>query len=809
MFKRHALYLLLFLTLFLCSVSSAFATDYCVAGAGTTGDNGTYVETGTNDGNPYYVMGGNKFLFYWGVAGIWAISDTLGDGNNSDYDSGATGGPTPPLTGWATGNGTSPAPTLSIGACGGGATNTPTVTSTTTATSTSTVTNTPVPPTNTPTITPTSTVTNTATITQTPTITPTPTNTPDLGCNWALDTNSGSWSNGNAFWNNGVLTYENGTFNTGDPNHIIQISPSRAVTTVKFYVGAINNSDTNQIEIQGGPTSTGAWTSLGTSANILPNTTSTLSFTNTTSYPFYRFIQSSTYVLGEADIEMKEVQLFSGEACPTNTPTVTPTSTITSTPTITLTPTITPTSTPTVTDTPTVTPTVTNTFTNTPTSTPTITNTPTITPTPTNTPISCAANIVVTMDGTAYMESAAIGFNNVNQTTPFVGTPVVTSGINLLGPRAIVPATGVNNIMVDVNGYKNVYNDPSSAVSIQTIKANLTSGSSIAEHKSQYSIASSAASGSVTMGYNITYDGYPDVPWAMTGLELLSSGTAITQPDVVGTGVILENPLVSNTLTYPVTLGSGPNKLLQVEVGWENVTRSVVSVTYNGTPLNAVPGSYSTNTDTSVQMFQLPLGNFDGTCDTPTPTVTVTSTSTSTSTSTPTSTSTATDTPTPTPTETPITCPDGFYRITVFDAEDITYNGVYNQSGLFDSRPLYQQLSDPTHFTGHDASGQWQIVDPGGLIYYLDGGSFVPPSSGWSQAPSPGGDPSVLTIFNDCIDTPTPTPTPMETSTVTLTPTVTSTVTSTPTITLTPTSTVTGTRTCTVHLEPSGVYRCW
>ncbi len=57
----------LLLTFFFIFLTNAFAANYVVSGAGETSCNGTYVETGTQNGKPYYVYsnGGTNYAIGW------------------------------------------------------------------------------------------------------------------------------------------------------------------------------------------------------------------------------------------------------------------------------------------------------------------------------------------------------------------------------------------------------------------------------------------------------------------------------------------------------------------------------------------------------------------------------------------------------------------------------------------------------------------------------------------------------------------------------------------------------------------------
>ena len=81
-----------------------------VAGAGTAEANGTYTRSGSFDGKPRYVSGGNEIA--WNAGSVrWEMAiDGLGTGYESANDVAY-----PWLATWAVADGDSPAPTVTIG----------------------------------------------------------------------------------------------------------------------------------------------------------------------------------------------------------------------------------------------------------------------------------------------------------------------------------------------------------------------------------------------------------------------------------------------------------------------------------------------------------------------------------------------------------------------------------------------------------------------------------------------------------------------------------------------------------------------
>jgi len=109
----------------------AFCTTYIASGAGTGDFNGTYTDGGSlHNGVPWFTNG--TTFVYWQMSNNWLFSYALGEDSAHKYYQGSDG-TTLPLTGWLVSGGSSPAPELAEGTCGGGeeeATSTATTTAT-------------------------------------------------------------------------------------------------------------------------------------------------------------------------------------------------------------------------------------------------------------------------------------------------------------------------------------------------------------------------------------------------------------------------------------------------------------------------------------------------------------------------------------------------------------------------------------------------------------------------------------------------------------------------------------------------------
>lgn len=97
------------LSLMLVISLSVKATDYIVSGAGTSADNGTYVETGTKNGKALYLNGG-KGIYWDGLK--WCIG-AYPAGMGTDYYNSSSAS-IPPATGWTSFFGSPPIPTVAI-----------------------------------------------------------------------------------------------------------------------------------------------------------------------------------------------------------------------------------------------------------------------------------------------------------------------------------------------------------------------------------------------------------------------------------------------------------------------------------------------------------------------------------------------------------------------------------------------------------------------------------------------------------------------------------------------------------------------
>ncbi len=116
--KRNKLFFSVALLMVL-MVTSLFATDYLVSGAGSSEVNGTYVENGTNNDKPYYQKDSYYLLWSTEWPEGWTIkNDMWGDGieyidMHFPIYSNSTVSDTPPATGWECMDGNPPAPTVS------------------------------------------------------------------------------------------------------------------------------------------------------------------------------------------------------------------------------------------------------------------------------------------------------------------------------------------------------------------------------------------------------------------------------------------------------------------------------------------------------------------------------------------------------------------------------------------------------------------------------------------------------------------------------------------------------------------------
>ena len=88
-------------------------TDMIVAGAGTTAVNGTYAQSGTNDGKPKYVK--DSFIWSWFSSGVWLLLVEPFDYYYRSFDDVAT----PDLvTEWIAVDGEDPVPTVTAASSG-------------------------------------------------------------------------------------------------------------------------------------------------------------------------------------------------------------------------------------------------------------------------------------------------------------------------------------------------------------------------------------------------------------------------------------------------------------------------------------------------------------------------------------------------------------------------------------------------------------------------------------------------------------------------------------------------------------------
>ncbi len=91
--------------------TNLFATDYMVSGAGSSDVNGTYIESGTFNGKPYYQKG-EYYILYEGCTAKWKITNSLRPYTCPYYRT-SVDGDTPPTLGWTVGDeGTNPVPTV-------------------------------------------------------------------------------------------------------------------------------------------------------------------------------------------------------------------------------------------------------------------------------------------------------------------------------------------------------------------------------------------------------------------------------------------------------------------------------------------------------------------------------------------------------------------------------------------------------------------------------------------------------------------------------------------------------------------------
>ena len=101
----------LFLLFVLILCVNLMATDYVVSGAGSSEVNGTYTESGTYNGHPYYIMGGGMHLLIY--ESRWEILD---DFMWIPYYYTNVSGSTPPSSGWQVDAfGSSPVPSVTSG----------------------------------------------------------------------------------------------------------------------------------------------------------------------------------------------------------------------------------------------------------------------------------------------------------------------------------------------------------------------------------------------------------------------------------------------------------------------------------------------------------------------------------------------------------------------------------------------------------------------------------------------------------------------------------------------------------------------
>lgn len=97
--------------------------DMIVSGAGTGSVNGTYTQTGTYDGRPYYNLSGTdptQYSIVWADSSYWFITDSGGLENGRYYNADDVASPDLCTHPWDVGAADYPAPTVT--AAGGGGT---------------------------------------------------------------------------------------------------------------------------------------------------------------------------------------------------------------------------------------------------------------------------------------------------------------------------------------------------------------------------------------------------------------------------------------------------------------------------------------------------------------------------------------------------------------------------------------------------------------------------------------------------------------------------------------------------------------